>query len=136
MPSSPHTCRAVPSRSGTAASWPSSTALSFFSSPRAASAFGEWINDPGSNSPISSCLPLTDRFERVNQHQNIECEIVANPPRQYEFDRDRRQDHDPDRQARRQNEPANHGQNVGYGIDDAVAVVVEGDGRFAIAIDD
>ena len=94
---------------------------------------------PGSSEPgvrISSPLPLPHRIQRIQQHQDVQQQVVADHVADAELHRDRQRDGRPDRQPRGQQEAAHHRGDVADGIDDAVAVVVERDRRFAIAIDD
>ena len=81
-------------------------------------------------------LPLLDTFRRTHEHDDIQGQIVADPEETADLHDDDHSDHDPDL-----GKPGDHESNSGHGhiadgVEDAVADIAEGDGGFAVAVDD
>src|SRR5262245_14557988 len=83
----------------------------------------------------SSGLPLTNGLERMQQHDHVEGEIVADEDADGNLQYERKRHDEPYRKPRGHHKTHHHRQRVGDGVEDAVAIVVEGNGSFAIAVD-
>src|SRR5262245_30597373 len=81
-------------------------------------------------------LPAADRIDGIEEHEDVEGEVVPDGGQEHELDDDREQDDDPPGQTGGEPEAEDHGANVAQGVDDAVAEVVEGRGVGAVAVDD
>src|SRR3954464_14714641 len=79
-------------------------------------------------------LPNLDRLEGVNQHDDVERQIVANVQRQYGFEQHRQRHGGGDRQLFRQQETADDGKIVGDRIDDGIAEIIQRDGAGAVTV--
>ena len=82
--------------------------------------------------PVCHCR---DGLDRVQQHQDVQGQVVANQVADHQFHRDGGDDDHPDGEARGQHEAEHHGADVAERVQHAVAVVIEGDGGLAIAVD-
>src|SRR3954447_9113564 len=81
-------------------------------------------------------LPVPDRFEGMDQHDDIEGQIVADVQSHQDFEGKRNRDGRRHRQLSREQKAQNHGQVVGNRIDDGVAVVIQRNRAGAITLDD
>src|SRR6185295_19332219 len=81
-------------------------------------------------------LPNLDRLEGMNQHDDVERQIVANMQRQYQLEQEHDRDGGDNRKLLRQQKAADHRKVIGDRIDDAVAEVIQRDRAGAVAVDD
>src|SRR4029453_12398185 len=85
---------------------------------------------------MSPPLPPPHHVQRVDQHQDVQREVVANAVRQGELNHDREEDRQPYRPPRGHRKSADHRHDVRQRVDDTVAVVIERDRRVAATVDD
>jgi hypothetical protein len=90
----------------------------------------------GQTSESAVRLPLFDEFERMNQVDDVEEEIVANGQGENELDDQQQRDRGPGGDSGGQEKAEGGEEDVKDGIEDAVAVVAGGQGGAAIALDD
>ncbi len=81
-------------------------------------------------------LPVLDRVEGKSQHHDIEEETVTDPEQHCHLHDDKKRRRHPDGYSHRDNNASGTGHDIGQGIEDAVAVVVQRDCGLAVAIDD
>src|SRR5258707_7598475 len=70
-------------------------------------------------------LPVPDRLERMDQHDDVQGQIVADVQPDHDLKQNRDRDGERDRELPRQQEARNHRQRIGNRIDDAVAIVIQ-----------
>ncbi len=80
-------------------------------------------------------LPLADRVDRVQQHQDVQREVVADQVADGQFHGHGGRDDRPDREPCSQHETEHHRADVAERVQHAVAVVLERDRGFAVAVD-
>ncbi len=81
-------------------------------------------------------LPLANAFYRVEQHEDVEQQAVADPKGEDEFGEEEEEEGAPPAKPLRQDKAHAAQPNIGQGVDHGVAVVAEGEGGFAVAVDD
>lgn len=81
-------------------------------------------------------LPHLHGLDGMDEHEDIEGEIVADPPETAEFEDNDEDDADPDLREAGDDEADDHHEDIADGIQDTVADIAERDRRFAVAVDD
>src|SRR5690242_2915943 len=85
---------------------------------------------------LYSRLPLPDGIEWVQQHDDVEGQVVADDDADADLEEDgERHDH-PYREPGRHHKTQHHEQRIAERVQDAVAVVLQRDRPFAVAVDD
>src|SRR5262249_24839646 len=81
-------------------------------------------------------LPGLDRFDRMDEHDDVQREIVAHPEQAEDLHGQNRGDAEPDPDAAGEDEAERHHDDVAARIENAVPDVAQRDGRLAVAVDD
>ena len=84
---------------------------------------------------MASGLPPLNRRKWVEQHKDVERQVVADEPRESEFGRYDQAGRSPYRQNIREVKAQHTEENIGHRIEDAVAVIIVC-GGLAVAVDD
>jgi hypothetical protein len=79
---------------------------------------------------------MLNRFNRINQHNDIQRQIIPHPKQTTDLHRQNRHHTHPNRNSRREQIAQAHHKNIAAGVEDAVAGVAKGDGDGAVAVDD
>src|SRR5476649_1126952 len=80
-------------------------------------------------------LPVPDRLEWMDQHDDVQGQIVADVQPDQNFKRNRECYSQRNREFSREQKACDHGQRIGHRIDDAVAVIVQRNRAGAITVD-
>src|ERR1700691_5335125 len=80
-------------------------------------------------------LPLSYGLKRVDQHDDIQGEIIANMKPDQNLERKRECDGQGNRKLSGRQKACDHGQRIGYRVDDAVAKIVQRHYGGAISLD-
>src|SRR6267142_443925 len=81
-------------------------------------------------------LPVPDRLERMDQHDDVQGQIVADVQSDQNFKQNRERDRQRNRELSCEQKARDHGQRIGNRIDDAVAVIIQRNRAGAITLDD
>ena len=85
---------------------------------------------------LSPALPDFNRLARIDEHDDIQGEIIADPKADKYFHCDYEKDCRPDGQTARKEKSEHHEKDVENGIQNRVAVVIERNGDFSVAVYD
>lgn len=85
---------------------------------------------------MSLWLPHLDRFNWIDQHKNIEGEIISYPKETTNFKHDNYQDTHPDLRQSCNNKANNNHPNITDRIEDTISDIPESNGRLTVPIDD
>lgn len=80
---------------------------------------------PDRQPPLKTGLPVAHRFERPEQHQNVQQKPVADQPDRHRLGKDEQRDGRPNRQHPRKPEAEHHRQHIRDRVDDTIPEIIE-----------